>query len=90
MAGGIPTNKRYQYVTIFVDHYSRLGYVYLQQQITSEETVNAKKAFETYAATYGVNIIHYHADRGRFANKAFCQAISKKGQTISFCGINAH
>jgi transposase InsO family protein len=90
MAGGIPTNKRYQYATIFVDHYSRLGYIYLQQQLTSEETVQAKKAFETYAATYGVNILHYHADNGRFADKAFRQAISEKGQTISFCGVNAH
>jgi transposase InsO family protein len=90
MAGGIPTNKLYKYATIFVDHYRRLGFIYLQQQLTSEETVNAKKAFKTYAATYGVKILHYHADNGRFADKAFRQAISEKGQTISFCGINAH
>jgi hypothetical protein len=90
MAGGIPTTKWYRYATIFVDHYSKLGYVYLQQQLTSKETVNAKKAFKTFATTHGVDILHYHADIGRFADKAFHQAISEKGQTISFCGINAH
>jgi hypothetical protein len=52
--------------------------------------VNAKKAFKTFAATHGVNILHYHTDNRRFADKAFYQSIMERGQTISVCGINVH
>jgi hypothetical protein len=30
---GIPTTKRYNYATIFADHFSKLGYIYLQQTL---------------------------------------------------------
>jgi hypothetical protein len=46
---GIPTKQRYYNGTIFVDHYSDLTYVYLQQSNSGEETLEAKKAFEAYA-----------------------------------------
>jgi hypothetical protein len=39
---------------------------------------------------YGVRIRHYHADNGRFAEKIFMADVARKGQTISFCGVNAH
>jgi hypothetical protein len=77
-------------VTIFIDHYCRLGFIYLQQQLTSKEAVHTKKAFECFASTPGENVLHYHMDNGRFANKTFCQTISKKRQTIFFCGIKSH
>jgi hypothetical protein len=51
---GIPTVKRFKAATIFVDHYSRLGYIYLQQNLTSDETIKAKQAFEAFAHTHGV------------------------------------
>jgi hypothetical protein len=35
-------------------------------------------------------IKHYHADNGRFADNAFMQSVAESGQTISFCGVNAH
>jgi len=87
---GIPTTRRYNYATVFVDHYSKLSYIHLQQTLTSEDTVNAKKAFENYATTYGVTILHYHADNGRFADNAFRQHLKDNNQTITFCGVNAH
>jgi hypothetical protein len=87
---GIPTVKRYRCATVFVDHYSRLSYVYLQQILSSEDTIKAKTAFEMYASTYGVKILHYHADNGRFADSAFRQDLERNNQTISFCGVNAH
>jgi len=68
---GIPTIKRYNYATVFVDHFSKLSYVHLQQTLTPQDTVDAKKAFENYASTYRVKILHYHADNGRFADNAF-------------------
>ncbi len=87
---GIPTKMQYKVATIFVDHFSRLSFIYLQKSTTSQETVEAKKAFEAYAASMGVKIQHYHADNGRFADKAFVEAVAKERQTISYCGVNAH
>jgi hypothetical protein len=82
--------KRYGTATIFVDHASRLSYIHFQQRISSDETVEAKRAFEAYTRSHGVTIKHYHADNGRFADNAFMQSVAESGQTISFCGVNAH
>jgi hypothetical protein len=84
------TKKRYGAATIFVDHASRLSYIHFQQRISSDETVEAKRAFEAYARSHGVTIKHYHANNGRFADNAFMQSVAESGQTISFCGVNAH
>ena len=40
------THQRYKYATIFVDQFSGYTFVFLQRRITSEETVQAKHAFE--------------------------------------------
>ena len=31
-----------------------------------------------------------HADKGVFADNLFCTAVQESGQTLSFCGVNAH
>ena len=87
---GRPTTKRYQYATVFVDHFSGLGYVHLQKTASGEETVEAKKRFEAFAASHGVRILHYHADNGIFADNEWRKAVADKAQTLSFCGVNAH
>ena len=88
---GIPTKMRYKVATIYVDHHSRLSFVYLQKTTNAEETVAAKDAFERYAASHGVLVAHYHADNGRFADNKFKKSIEQsRGQTLSFCGVNAH
>jgi len=87
---GTLTNQRYRVMTIFVDHYSDLGYVHAQKSTSAQETVEAKHAFERFAKSHGVQVKHYHADNGRFAEKMFTSDIAQKGQTISFCGVNAH
>jgi hypothetical protein len=46
---GTLTKKRYTVATVFVDHYSRLKYVHLKTKLTSEETMEAKQAFEHFA-----------------------------------------
>ena len=46
---GFITKERYHYVTVFVDHYSRLGFVHLQKTSKTDETIKAKEAFEFYA-----------------------------------------
>ena len=84
------TKRRYGAATVFVDHASRLSYIHLQSGLTSDETVEAKQAFEAYARSHGITVKHYHADNGRFADNAFLKSIAESGQTISYCGVNAH
>jgi hypothetical protein len=60
------------------------------EKIATAETILAKQAFELFAKGYGVPILHYHCDNGRFADNAFVQHVADKHQTISYCGVNAH
>jgi hypothetical protein len=70
------THGRDTVATISVDHFSRLGYVHLQKDASSAETVKAKRAFfELYARERGVTIRHYHADNGRFVDNASKNAL---------------
>ncbi len=88
---GTLTKTPYPNATIFVDHYSRLKFVYLMtSNLTGKETVNAKRAFERFAAEHGVSVAHYHCDNGRFANSHFHQACESQGQKLTFCGVNGH
>ena len=87
---GSLTKRRYRAATIFVDHASRLSYVHLQESLSSDDTVQAKKAFEACARSHGVVVRHYHADNGRFADNLFIESVANSGQTISYCGVNAH
>jgi hypothetical protein len=52
------TKRHYRCATIFVDHFSRLHFVHLQTDDSSEETIAAKRAFETFTAKHGVKILH--------------------------------
>ncbi len=74
------TKKRYTAATVFVDHYSRLKYVHLMTKLTSKETMDAKQAFKHFAKQHGVRILHYHCNNGCFADNAFKNSCSAKGQ----------
>jgi hypothetical protein len=87
---GIPTTNRYRGVTVYVDHYSRVSFIYLHRRLTSEETVRGKKVFERYCGARGVTVKHYHADNGRFADNLFIKHASSNNQSITYCGVNAH
>jgi len=89
MKGNLTKNK-YHHATVFIDHYLEYGFVYFHTQITTEETIKAKKAFEAHLRTMDVMVEHYHTDNGRFSDKGSIQEIHHQGQTISFCGVNAH
>ena len=82
---GTLTQQRYKYPTVFVDQFSRYTFVYLQNRVTSQETVMAKHAFERSAEQRGVKIKHYHADNGRFADNAFriAKPIGKASRTAA-------
>ncbi len=87
---GSLTKKRYTAATVFVDHYSRLKYIHLMTKLTSEETIEAKQAFEHFAEQHGIHILHYHCNNGQSADNAFKNSCSAKGQCLTFCGVNAH
>jgi hypothetical protein len=87
---GILTVGRYRTVTVFVDHYSRLGYVHLQKDTSSKETLKAKQAFELFARDHGIKILHYHANNGRFVDNAWKESLAQCNQSITYCAVNAH
>jgi hypothetical protein len=58
--------------------------------MNTEETLAAKISFERYAERHGVKVQEYQADSGRFTETIFMQASKDAGQTITFCGDNAH
>jgi hypothetical protein len=84
------TKKRYTGATIFVDHYSRLRFIHMMLDLSAEEMLKAKQAFEQFAAKHGVNIFHYYCDNGQFADNAFKQSCKESRQQLTFCGVNAH
>ena len=86
----IPTIQRYNAATVFVDHFSRLSYVHLQQSLSSEDTVCVKRAFERYCKSHGVRVLQYHADNGRFADTLFLRDITEQKQQLTYCSVNAH
>ena len=90
IARGQPTTSRYRGASVFTDHASGFTYVHLHQAMTTQETLDAKHAFERIAEQHAVRIRHYHCDNGCFADHAFMDDVRKAGQTITFCGIGAH
>jgi hypothetical protein len=90
-AKGRLTKTRYKNATIFVDHFSRLQYIHLMTtNSTLSETLEAKHAFERFAAKHGVKIAHYHCNNGRFEDTAFIRSFEESRQKITFCRVNAH
>jgi hypothetical protein len=87
---GFLTKRRLHFATIFVDHKTSLSFVHLSESCNAEDTIEAKDAFESYARSRGVIVKHYHCDNGRFAEKAWTDHCKSSGQTVSFCGVNAH
>jgi hypothetical protein len=61
------------------------------ENLTSNETLRAKKAFERHASSFTVSIKHYHCDNGSvFRGHAFVADCEMKSQGISYCGVYAH
>jgi hypothetical protein len=88
---GRPTTKRYIGATVFANNFSDFTYVhFLMTKMDAESTIEANLAFKRVSSSHGVTIRHYHSDNGLFDMKAFKNSISKVGQTLSFCGVNAH
>jgi transposase InsO family protein len=87
---GRPTHLRYKHAAVYVDQATGHGFVWLQKSISSEETLKGKIAFERYCNSYGVSVMHYHADNGIFSANAWRSSCNELGQGLSFAGVNAH
>ena len=87
---GKPTTKTHSCVTIFVDHATDKIYCYPQESTDARETIEGKQAFENQCMTHDVGIQHYHCDNGIFRSKAFVDECKSRGQSMTFCGVNAH
>ncbi len=68
---GFLTNLRIWGATIFVDHFSDYVYAALMRDLTLDETLLAKTAFERHASEGGISISSYRADNSRFADSGF-------------------
>ena len=60
------------------------------KNLTLEETIKAKRAWEKILHDAGHSAKHYQADNGRFADQGFQDDCTAHDQTISYCGVGAH
>jgi hypothetical protein len=87
---GRPSRRRYDTVTMWVDHFSRFLYAHCQEDATTKSTLESKVGFESFAKRYNVSIKHIHSDNGVFATKVFQEHVEASAQHQSFCGVGAH
>jgi hypothetical protein len=84
------TGQRINGATVIVDHYSDHVYVYLMRNLTLDETLLAKHAYERFLSSLGITAKAYHADNGRFADQGFRDDCNLSNQVITFCGVGSH
>eukprot|EP00978_Attheya_sp_CCMP212_P016887 scaffold44584_cov79-Attheya_sp.AAC.1 len=85
------TKGRYKYATIYIDHYSRQGLFTCSVPSHHPRPWSLRgHSSGTLDNMAGVQIMHYHTDNGRFADNLFRNDVTEKGQTVSYCGVNAH
>jgi hypothetical protein len=84
------TKAKYVGATVFVDHATGFTYVHLIKDFTGEENLEAKNAYETKAAEFGIRIRNYHGDNGRFSEALWLSDVAEKNQKVTFCGVGSH
>jgi hypothetical protein len=62
----------------------------LQSSTNAAETLEAKVEFEKFADIYGIQIQHYHAYNGWFAEAVWKDDVKRKGQQLTFSGVGDH
>ena len=87
---GMMTRAQIWAATVFICYVTGYIHVGLMTDQSGDQTLQCKHDFEHKCATRGVDIKHYHADNGRFAEKTFLDSIKKCMQRITFCGVGAH
>ena len=75
--------------SVFLDSKTDHSFTHLQIFIGSEEKIVATRVSELMSDTHGVTVKSYHADNGRFSEKAFRDETITSDQRITFCGVDA-
>ena len=87
---GFITKWRYKYATVYIDQFSGFSFIYLQQTVSAQETLQSKQAMERYAQAQNIIINAYHADNGIFKAKEWVQACHDARQQLPFAAVGAH
>ncbi len=74
-------NPRFS-ATVFVDSYRVYTHVYLQENLSSNLTLDAKLAYERKACLFCVKVSGYHAENGCFAENAWKQTSAALQQSL--------
>ena len=60
------------------------------RNLTLDETLLAKHAYERFLPSLGVTAKAYHADNGWFIDQGFRDDCNLSNQVITFCGFGSH
>jgi hypothetical protein len=75
---------------VIVDHYSDHVFVFLMHNLSLEETLLAKHAYERFLSSLGLTAKAYHTDNGQFADKGFKDDCAMSNRSITLCGVGGH
>ena len=87
---GTLTHRRFWAAVIFADHATDFVYGHPICSTSSQDTLDAKHAYERVAREHGVKVRGYHADNLRFNDSRFTGDCIRAGQRLSFCGVGTH
>ena len=87
---GSLTHRRFWATVIFTDHATDFVYGHPICSTSSQDTLDAKHAYERVAREHGVKVRGYHADNLRFNDNRFTGDCIRAGQRLSFCGVGTH
>ena len=64
---GFLTSNKFNYASFFVDDKSDFTFVHHQTSTSADETIIAKRAYESELRKYGKEVRHYHDNNGMHA-----------------------
>jgi hypothetical protein len=87
---GLPTNKRYKFCNLWIDHFSRFIYPTFHETKHAAELVASKKEFQTYASRFNIKIQRIRADNGVYSAGQFQVSCDEDSQDLTFCAVGSH
>ena len=87
---GFIASEKYHHASFFADDRSDFTFAYHQKSTSADDTIEAKRAFESEMRKYCKDVRHYHADNGTYAVAKYKNEISEQKQTLTFCGVGSH